>query len=151
MFESMPEGGTTTVKSGKFGPYNQIKREAKTRWVLNPRVEGCSDCHDGTCDREGPRVVVDLTTYHHPESKVLSTSLTWGTVEPAIPGSAFTVETWASDHSMVRVHGVPVARYSQKALEDHHEYAMSVLANRWDHFRFVFEEAAERNGLEVSA
>jgi hypothetical protein len=147
MFDSMPEGGTTTVKSGKYGPYNQTKREAKTRWVLNPGVEGCSDCRDGTCDREGPKVVVDLVTYHSPEGKYFFSSLTWGTVEPAMPGSAFMVETWASDHLMKRFPTVPVARYSVKALEAAHEAALATMADRFSHCAPVFEQAAERNGL----
>ena len=134
MFESMPEGGTTTVKSGKYGPYNQVRREVRTRWVLNP-------------ESEGPKVVVDLTTYHYADSKQFSTSLTWGTVEPAVEGSTFMVETWSSDHTMLRTHVRPVARYSVKAMEAHHEYALSVVANRWDHARVVFAEAAERSGL----
>jgi hypothetical protein len=135
MFDSMPEGGTTTVKSGKYGPYNQTKREAKTRWVLNPGEEGV------------PQVVVDLVTYHSAEGKYFFSSLTWGTVEPAEPGSVFMVETWASDHLMKRLPTVPVARYSVKALEAAHEAALAAMADRFSHFAPVFEQAAERNGL----
>lgn len=138
MFESMPEGGTTTVKSGKFGPYNQVKREAQTRWVLNPG--------------EHTTVVVDLTTYHSPESKCFFSTLTWGTVEtkplhPSDGQGVFSVYCWGSDHVSKRLPSVPVARYSVKALEAHHEVALAQVANRFSHFAYVFEEAAERNGL----
>ena len=143
-FTSLPEGSTTTVKSGK-GSYGQVQREAKTRWVLNPEAEGV------------PKVVVDLSTHHDPDSKVFRTSLTWGGVEPAVPGSPFHVETWASDHLMLTVRRTLVPRYSQKALEAEHAEALKVVKAEplfgEGRVLAVFNEAAERNGLgaEVEA
>lgn len=135
-FESLPGGGTTTVKSGQYGPFNQTKREAKTRWVLNPADEGV------------PQVVVDLTTSHYGDRKQFSTSLTWAKVEPAVPGSAFHVETWGSDHTMIRVRTAPCPRYSQKAMEAHHALALETLEEHFaGAFAPVFDEAAERTGL----
>lgn len=141
-FESLPES-TTTVKSGKYGPYNQTKREAKTRWVLNPEAEGS-------------KVVVDLTTYHSPEGKYFFTSLSWGTVEqvkrhPADGPGTVAIEAWASDHMTKRFPATPVARYSVKALEAHHEVALRTVSQRFEHYAPVFEQAAERNGLPASA
>lgn len=139
-FETVPEGSETTVKSGKFGPYQQVKREVRTRWVLNPEAEGV------------PKVVVDLTTNHWGERKQFSTTLTWATVEPAVPGSPFMVETWGSDHMMLRVHSTPVARYSVKAMEAHHEAAMAVMEQYWENSKRVFRQAVEASGLaEVEA
>lgn len=144
-FESLPES-TTTVKSGKYGPYNQTKREAQTRWVLNPG--------------EGVQVVVDLTTTHRPESKTFSSTITWGTVEtkPFHPsdgkpeGAVWSVYSWGSDHKMMHIKRDPVARYSVKALEAHHAEAMTVFEALYEQqFASVFVEAAERNGLGVSA
>lgn len=142
-FAQLPEGGTTTVKSGKFDPFNQTKREAQTRWVLNPEAEG-------------PAVVVDLTTNHFPESKCFSTSLTWGTVEkverhPSDGPGVVSIYSWASDHQMLRVYDVPVARYSVKALEAHHAEALEAMVGQWGLFSMVFEEAAARNSLTESA
>lgn len=141
MFETMPEPTSTKVKSGKYGPYNQTKREVTTRWVLNPEAEGV------------PKVVVDLFTSHRGETKRFYTTLTWATVEPAVEGSPFMVETWASDHRMLGVLSAPVARYSQKAMEAHHEVALAAVEANMGYYGAVFQQAAERNGLteEVEA
>lgn len=139
-FETVPDGAETTVKSGKYGPYSQVKREVKTRWVLNPEAEGV------------PKVVVDLVTSHWGERKQFSTTLTWGTVKqvqkhPADGPGVLAIETWGSDHMMVRVHSTPVARYSVKAMEAHHEAAMAVVEEQWEGAKRVFEQAVEANGL----
>ena len=136
MFETMPSPASTETKSGKYGPYGQTKREVKTRWVLNPEAEGV------------PKVVVDLFTSHWGDRKVLSTSLTWGTIEPTVPGSQFHVETWSSSNKMVRIHTTPVARYSVKAMEAHHEAAMGMVTDFWGTgVEQVFVEAAGHSGL----
>ena len=131
-FTALPEGGVTTVRSGKYGPYQQVKREAETRWVLNPAQEGV------------PQVVVDLTTHHDPDGKYFRTSVTWATVESS---DGYSTWCWGSDHAMVQVARTPVARYSVKALEAEHQMALSTVALRFEHFARVFNEAAERNGL----
>lgn len=131
----------TTVKSGKYGPYAQTKREATSLWVLNPEAEGV------------PTVQVSMTTHHDPDSKVFRTSLTWETQSPAEPGSVFSVITWGSDHHMVQVARTPVARYSKKALEAEHAEALKVVEEAWlsNKVQVVFAQAIEKNGLEVAA
>ena len=137
----MPEG-TTTVKSGKFGPYNQVKREAETRYFLSP--EG-----------EASRVVVDVTTHHDPDSKVFRSTITWGTLETrplheADGSGSYTVYSWSSDHAYVVLGRTPVARYSVKALEAEHARILAALAARPSYVEHVFAEAAEAVGLEVA-
>ena len=135
MFSTAPEPTSTTVKSGK-DRFGRDQRVAKTAWVLNPDADGV------------PQVVVTLTTYHYGDRKMLSSSLTWGTKEPSVPGSVFSVETWGSDHTLLRVHTVPVARYSKKALEAHHAEALDAVETYWDErAEAVFAEAARRSGL----
>ena len=136
MIASMPDPTATVVKSGK-GSYGQTQREVKTTWVLNPEAEGV------------PQVVVALTTYHYGNRKMFSSSMTWGTREPAVPGSVFSVETWASDHKQVRVYTSPVARYSVKAMESHHAVALTEVEAHWETCYAVFAEAAERSGLVI--
>lgn len=139
MFETMPSPASTKTRSGKYGPFQQVRRDVRTRWVLNPEAEGV------------PQIVVDLTTYHYGDSKRYGTSLTWGTVEPTTPGSVFHVETWASDHAMKQVAVTPVARYSVKTMEAHHAAALAEVEQRFSHFAYVFTEAAERSGLTVGS
>lgn len=126
--ETLPEP-TTTVKSGKYGPFNQTKREVQTRWVLNPESE--------------TKVVVDLFTSHRSESKTFSTTLTWATVQPK--EGPFSVETWSSDNLMVTISRESVARYSVKAMEAHHAEALAVVEEYMPqptNVAQVFEEAA---------
>ena len=142
-FTSLPEGGTTTVKSGKYGPFNQTKREAETRWVLGKNADG-------------DEVVADLTTHHDPDSKVFRTYLTWGINEivdrhPSDGPGVVSIFTWASDHQMVTLGRESVARYSKAALEAEHARLLEALADD-EFFQMsgadtVFEQAAERNGL----
>lgn len=125
----------TTVKSGKFGPFNQTKREAQTRFTLNP-------------ESEGDKVVVDLHTHHDPDSKVFRTTLTWSTVEPAEPGSVFSVECWASDHAYMTYGRTPVARYSEKALRAEHDEMLSLFHSTFaERGVAVFIDAAAKSGL----
>lgn len=139
-FTSLPEGGTTTVKSGKYGPFNQTKREAETRWVLGKNADG-------------DEVVADLTTHHDPDSKVFRSYLTWGVSEvvdrhPSDGPGVVSVYRWASDHLMVTASRVPVARYSKRALEETHARVLEAVAGSFEvAYARVFNEAAERNGL----
>jgi len=143
MFEmptSLPEPASTKTKNGK-GPYGQMQREVKTRWVLNPEAEAAGL----------PTVFVDLTTYHYGERKMYSSMLTWGTKEPAKEGSVFSVETWGSDHASWRPLSTPAARHSLKAMEAHHADALAEVARNWVACTEpVFFHAAHRCGLLVA-
>jgi hypothetical protein len=138
-FSSLPVPTETRVRSGKYGPYGQTHRDVDTRWVLNPD--------------DDERVRVTLSTSHRAERKQFATTLTWGTVRSAEPGSAFQVETWASDHAYVTVLVAPCARYSEKGMREHHATALALLAECFDpeigdrRVPAVFEEAARNIGV----
>lgn len=132
-FAEVPEITETRVRSGKYPPYGQVHRDIDSRWVLNPD--------------DDEKVRVTLSTSHRAESKRFTTTLTWGTVRPAEPGSAFSVETWASDHAYQTVLTTDVARYSEKAMREHHAAAIDRLYVFWDRARVVFEEAAAQIGV----
>lgn len=139
MFETMPTATSQTVKSGKFGPYQQVKREASTRWVLGK-------------DGAGSEVIVEAVTSHDPDSKVFRAAVTWIVKEPRTD-SVFSVEKWASDHAYVSVLRDPVARYSQKALEAAHAKTLALVEEHFSVVQNVFEEAFVMGGVveEVSA
>ncbi len=138
MFEHFVSPDTTVVRSGKYGPYQQQRRDVTSTWVLNPEAEGV------------PSVCVTLTTSHWGERKEFASRLTWETRRPAEPGSPFSITTWGSDHTSLGVHTVRVQRYAKSKMEQHHTEALAAMEDHWLGARRVFAEAIERNGLDIT-
>ena len=141
-----PAPTSTRTRNGKYGYHQQVRRDVTTTWVLNPEAEGV------------PQIRVTLTTSHgeswnrYVKTSGYSSRMTWGTFEPAEPGSVFSVETWSSDNAMMSAQPmVVVARHSLKAMEAAHAAALTEVEQRFEHFAPIFEQAATRSGLTEMA
>lgn len=125
MFESLPAPTSTTVKSGKYGPFQQTKREATTRFEIGETPSGLA--------------VVEVITSHDPDSKVFRAYCTWGRVSSE---GGFSVFSWSSDHAYKALLRDPVARYSKKALEEAHGRVLAAIEASFEVVSHVFNEAA---------
>lgn len=142
MFESLPAPTSTTILSGKYGPYQQTKREATTRFEIGEGREGT--------------IAVEVVTSHDPDSKVFRASCTWVEIKSVErhpmdgPGVA-SIITWSSANRMVSLLREPVARYSKKALEETHQHVMSTIEQFPEMVEPVFVQAQAALSVEVEA
>lgn len=146
--ESFPQPTSSRTRNGKYGYHQQVQRDVTSTWVLNPEAEGV------------PSVRVTLTTSHSvsyqrfEKSSAYVSTMTWGTHEPAIEGSVFSVETWSSDNASVRISSSLTPRHSLKAMQAQHEAALQMAADYWDsgtQVKGVFLDAATKSGLFETA
>ena len=134
---TLPAPTSIEVKSGKYGPFNQVQRHVETRWEIGKTAEGHT-------------VVVDVTTRHDSYSKSYSTRATWGKIEqverhPSDGPGVVSIYSWSSDHRSARLAQLPAARYSKKMMIEVHERAMEALEVGFESSQAyeVFAEASQ--------